>query len=306
LEGSPQATSDLAFFVTPAVADLDDDGDPESIAGNSTYTISAFDAAGNAPAGWPKLTGGWTLGTPGVGDWDGDGTLEVAQQRRDGVLLVWSTEGVEEPAWGGYGCDEYHAGSCSDTSVADPYCADGMPGPFVDVARTHPFCADIGWLKSADIAAGYTDGTFRPGTTVSRQAMASFLFNVEGSPGFTLPSTPTFSDVPATHPFYGAIEWLAAEGVVAGFPDGTFRPAAPVSRQAMAAFLFKLAPLVPLPACPPGGPFPDVPPSNPFCGQITWMTSAGIAEGYADGTFRPTNPVSRQAMSAFLHRFVDA
>ena len=79
LPGSPQAVADLAFFVQPSVVDVDGDGRPEMVAGNSTYTISAFAADGSAPPGWPKLTGGWTLGSAVVGDWDGDGHNEVVQ-----------------------------------------------------------------------------------------------------------------------------------------------------------------------------------------------------------------------------------
>jgi hypothetical protein len=118
LPGSPQAVADLAFFVAPAIADLDADGDAESIAGTSTSTVSAFDPGGAAPAGWPKLTGGWALGTPGIGDWDGDGTLEVAQQRRDGVLFVWNTSGTGEAQWSQWGCDSHHTGACADTAAA--------------------------------------------------------------------------------------------------------------------------------------------------------------------------------------------
>lgn len=51
------------------------------------------------------------------------------------------------------------------------------------------------------------------------------------------PSTATFTDVPTNHPFFREIEALAASGITTGFPDGTFRPTANVSRQAMAAFL---------------------------------------------------------------------
>jgi hypothetical protein len=47
----------------------------------------------------------------------------------------------------------------------------------------------------------------------------------------------TFSDVNASHPFYDEIEWLADTGITSGYPDGTFRPGAPVTRQAMAAYL---------------------------------------------------------------------
>ena len=122
LAGSPQAVADLAFFVQPAIADLDGDGSPETIAGNSTYTLSAFAASGAAPAGWPKLTGGWTVGTPAVGDWDGDGALDIATARRDGVLLVWSAApGSATPgavAWSQWGCDAHRSGACVDTAAA--------------------------------------------------------------------------------------------------------------------------------------------------------------------------------------------
>ncbi len=85
------------------------------IAGNGLYMLDAVDAQGAEPSGWPKLTGGWSIGTPGVGDWDGDGHLEVAQQRRDGELLVWHTAGTTPAQWGSYGCDAYNSGACVDT-----------------------------------------------------------------------------------------------------------------------------------------------------------------------------------------------
>ncbi len=118
LVGFPQATSDLAFFVAPSIADVNGDGHNEVIAGNGVYTLNAFDAAGTSPAGWPKLTGGWTIGTPAVGDWTGDGHNEVAQQRRDGVLLVWRTSGSTSPAWASWSCDTYNSGACVDTAAA--------------------------------------------------------------------------------------------------------------------------------------------------------------------------------------------
>lgn len=93
LPGFPQTTADLAFFVTPAIADLDGDGANESIAGTGLYTLGAHDATGSRPDGWPKLTGGWLVGTPGLGDWQGDGGAEIAVIRRDGYLLVWRTAG---------------------------------------------------------------------------------------------------------------------------------------------------------------------------------------------------------------------
>jgi hypothetical protein len=193
-----------------------------------------------------------------------------------------------------------HSGTVSDVFAVDlsvPF------GPlFTDVLDTHPFRCDIGWLVDEGIGQGYDDDTFRPASPVSRQAMAAFLHRHAGSPPVTLPTTPTFPDVPANHPFYDEIEWLAATGITTGNPDGTFRPAAQVSRQAMAAYLHRYAgePEVDLPTTPT---FPDVPLTHPFFEEIEWLQAEGIAGGFDDETFRPATAVSRQSMSAFLHRY---
>lgn len=48
--------------------------------------------------------------------------------------------------------------------------------------------------------------------------------------------------------------------------------------------------------------FNDVPANHPFFDEITWMADTGISTGYDDGTYRPGDPVTRQAMSAFMQR----
>ena len=50
------------------------------------------------------------------------------------------------------------------------------------------------------------------------------------------------------------------------------------------------------------GQFTDVNENHPFFDDIEWMADTGISTGYEDGTYRPGDPVTRQAMSAFLHR----
>ncbi|HTO00814.1 MAG TPA: VCBS repeat-containing protein, partial [Microthrixaceae bacterium] len=89
--GFPRVSADIAFFVTPAIVDVDGDGRNEAVAGNGMQMIQAESVGGRTPAGWPKFTGGWVVGTTGSGDWDGDGNAELAAVRRDGVLLVWRT-----------------------------------------------------------------------------------------------------------------------------------------------------------------------------------------------------------------------
>nr|WP_284252623.1 S-layer homology domain-containing protein [Litorihabitans aurantiacus] len=108
--------------------------------------------------------------------------------------------------------------------------------------------------------------------------------------------------------FYDDITWLAAEGVSRGWDngDGTFRyePLSPINRDAMAAFLYRLAgePDVDL---PDSSPFSDVPESNQFYTEIVWASQAGITTGWPDGTFRPLEPIARDAIAAFLYRYAE-
>ncbi|MCC5953983.1 MAG: S-layer homology domain-containing protein [Acidimicrobiia bacterium] len=174
--------------------------------------------------------------------------------------------------------------------------------PFVDVTVENPFCFDIEWMEQEGYANGWPDDTYRPGVDVSRQAKAAFLWRMEGSQPAE-PGHPTFSDVPETNEFYDAISWLAQEGITEGFPDGTYRPVDNISRQATAAFMWRLAGS-PEPA--PGHPtFSDVPETSEFYDAISWFAGEGITDGYADGTFRPTEATSRQSKAAFLRRWVE-
>ncbi len=117
---------------------------------------------------------------------------------------------------------------------------------------------------------------------------------------------PAFVDVPPNHAFYGAITWMAGEGLSTGYdtPAGrAFRPTAIVTRQAVAAFLWRIAGS---PDPVPGAPtFSDLPANADFATAIRWMAGEGITTGYADGTFRPTAVVTRQAAAAFIWRLED-
>jgi hypothetical protein len=121
------------------------------------------------------------------------------------------------------------------------------------------------------------------------------------------PVTSAFSDVSTTHPFFAEIAWMDSSGISTGYEDGTYRPSASVTRQAMSAFMYRLAGMLNLDEFDPpsAASFGDVGTSHPFFLEIEWMAETGISEGYPDDTFRPGAVVTRQAMSAFMHRFHD-
>ncbi|MCC5953380.1 MAG: S-layer homology domain-containing protein [Acidimicrobiia bacterium] len=175
---------------------------------------------------------------------------------------------------------------------------------FPDVPAGHQFGVPIAWAVDQRITTGYDDGMFRPTESVSRQALAAFMYRADAT-GDAQPACEgdaPFSDVPVSHPFCGHIEWLVGEGLATGFDDGTFRPTAAISRQAMAAFLARAELGESVPACDGDAPFSDVSVSHPFCGHIEWLVGEGLATGFDDGTFRPTDAISRQAAATFLWR----
>ena len=91
-------------------------------------------------------------------------------------------------------------------------------------------------MKQRGITTGYSDGTFRPDASVSREAMAAFFYRFAGSPAHNAGSQ-RFRDVPVSSPFYKEVSWLAARGITTGWSDGTFRPGEAIHRDAMAAFI---------------------------------------------------------------------
>jgi hypothetical protein len=82
--------------------------------------------------------------------------------------------------------------------------------------------------------------TRRPRLRRAVKALAAGTAVAVLSAGTAAWAVPTFSDVPESHPFYEEIEWMAATGISEGYPDGTYRPTEPVTRQAMSAFMQRL------------------------------------------------------------------
>ncbi len=205
---------------------------------------------------------------------------------------------------------QYRLRNWNSTAASDPFTLVVAVTAFSDVAAAHPLRANIEWLALQGITTGYSDGTFRPGQPVNRDAMAAFLYRLSGRPGFAPPAASPFVDVTTGHAFYPEISWLATRGVTTGtrLADGTvaYLPTSAVARDAMAAFLYRMAGS-PAFTPPARSPFIDVTPAHPFYREIAWLQAAGIATGTvrADGTavFDPAAPVSREAMAAFLNRF---
>lgn len=161
---------------------------------------------------------------------------------------------------------------------------------FSDVPSSYAHAGTIRTIAEACITAGFQDGTYRPTASLTRGQLATFLANTLDLPAGDL----RFSDVPADHAHARGISAMA--GVAEGFGDGTFRPDAPVTRGQMATLLRNAGDLADGDRV-----FPDVPGDYVHAAAISAVAAVGI-QGYEDGTFRPTLPVTRGQMATFLVR----
>src|SRR5690606_4949308 len=105
----------------------------------------------------------------------------------------------------------------------------------------------------------------------TRATTAIALYRLAGSPAFDAPAAPTFADVPADHPAYTAVEYLASIGVAFGYGNGSFGPDDSLKRQHLAAFLFRgSAPSFPAPAT---ATFSDVAVGSTYFRAIEWLAA---------------------------------
>lgn len=254
---------------------------------NTTSTAAKGSYAVTAPDATPTTTAGVDV-PPSV---DIAQPMTVTTTAPRGAFRVWDTT--------------QQAASYPSEMLYIRDCARGYA--FTDIWPGLQFAPEMDWMAWQGISTGYGDGTYRPWEPIRRDAMAAFLYRLAGRPAFTAPSRPRFSDVPPSNQFYREIEWLASTGITTGYTDGTYRPLAPVNRDAMAAFLFRMGERAgqgPYPALK-RPPFTDVGQDNQFYREISWMYDAGLSTAYPDGSYRPVTPISRDAMAAFLFRYVN-
>ncbi|MDZ7678644.1 MAG: S8 family serine peptidase [Acidimicrobiales bacterium] len=191
--------------------------------------------------------------------------------------------------------------------LLDQACPAGLATPgFDDVDPDAPHGDAIGCVAAWSIALGVGDGLYAPNRAVTRAQMATFLDRLITTTDGRVPSRrgavpDAFGDDDgADHE--GAINRLAAAGIVAGRDDGTYGPADPVTRAQMATFLDRTATYratTPLPTAEHTYTDTDGSTHEP---AIARVTAAGIALGVGDGLYAPNRAVTRAQMATFLGR----
>lgn len=171
-----------------------------------------------------------------------------------------------------------------------------MGGSYPDVVLSHWAFAQIEDLTKRGVIGGYTNGTFRPENTVTRAEFTKMLCLALSIPSG---STSDFEDAKGNWA-EGYISALVAKGIIKGYANGTFRPAAEITRAEICAIISRAKSLSTGSA---SAVFPDIEDhwAKP---EIALVASNSIVGGYPNGVFRPNANATRAEVAAIIYRML--
>ena len=178
--------------------------------------------------------------------------------------------------------------------------------PFGDVKSADWFYNDVKYVYEKGMMAGTAADVFAPNATTTRAMIVTILYRLEGSPAVT--GTSTFVDVPAGQWYTDAVNWAAANQIVKGTSATTFAPNASITREQMAAILYRYAQYkgydVTKKADLSG--YSDNGQVSAYAKDaLAWANAAKLINGVTNTTLAPQGNATRAQVSAILHRFCD-
>lgn len=248
--------------------------------------------------------------------------LSSKELTEDGTFKADLPENVSEASArlliANYPGDENHTSSeAKGTPVVPTSYPCFQPRPlaaFADIPVNHKFYTEIDWMHCMRYSTGWPQPNskplYKPADNLSRAAMAAFIFRMDGPKEYKAPKVSPFADVKPGDPFYKEIAWMHERKLSTGYKEATgkptYRPTANLSREAMAAFIYRLEKPQNFKA-PKVSPLADMKPGMKFYTEITWMYEAKLTTGNKTVTgkeYWPKSELSRQAMAAFIYRLV--
>lgn len=167
--------------------------------------------------------------------------------------------------------------------------------PFTDVKSGNWFYDAVKYAYAQGLMTGTSATTFAPNGTMNRAMIVTVLYRLEKSPAVTGASK--FTDVPAGQWYSDAVAWAAANKIVNGYDETTFGPMNAVTREQMAAILFRYEQYKGLENVTLEENLNRFPDQNKISAYaipaLQWAVGQKIINGNADGTLDPTGTATR-------------
>ena len=177
--------------------------------------------------------------------------------------------------------------------------------PFTDVSRTSWFYADAAFVYEKGLFSGTDSSTFSPDASMTRAMLVTVLYRLEGQPAVT--GSSSFADVKSGVYYERAVIWAAANGIVTGTGSASFSPDAKVTREQLAAILYRYAQYRKLDTSANAklNGFSDADNVSGYASAaLGWAVAEGLVNG-ASGRLMPKGNATRAQVAAIFHRFVE-
>ena len=178
--------------------------------------------------------------------------------------------------------------------------------PFADVSGSDWFYNDVRYVYGKGIMDGTGADRFSPNAPLTRAMIVTILYRMAGSPSVS--GSSDFTDVAAGKWFAKAVAWAAANGIVNGYGSGLFGPNDPVTREQLAAILYRYAVYGGMTAVTLEenlGSFADTAQLSAYAIQaMNWAVGQGLING-SGSNLVPKAQATRAQVAAIIHRYLE-
>lgn len=179
--------------------------------------------------------------------------------------------------------------------------------PFKDVDTGKWYHVSIDYVLTHSIMNGVSGTSFAPNSNLTRGMLVQILFNLEGKPQS---ASTSFSDVKADAWYAKAVGWAAANKVVTGYADGTFRPNAAVTHEQAAAILYRYAQSKGIDVSVGEDTnilsYADALQASEYAiPALQWAVGAGVLNGKSGNLLAPTGTATRAEIAAIMQRWCE-
>ena len=171
---------------------------------------------------------------------------------------------------------------------------------FSDVASNAWYAEAVEYVHGNGLMSGTSATTFSPETNTSRAMLATILYRSSGSPAVT--EAVDFTDVSTDAYYADAVAWASANGIISGYGNGLFGPNDPITREQIAAILWRYAGS---PSAETGADFADEPSISSYAATaVDWARASGIVNGAENNQFLPQDNATRAEVATILYNYM--
>ena len=198
------------------------------------------------------------------------------------------------------GCQTAMGQASASEHEASPSADPAASPVFTDVSSDAWYAEAVDWCQRSGLMSGTSTTAFSPNSAMTRGMLVTVLYRAAGSPSLTEP--PSYSDV-SIHSWYAeGVAWASLHGIVSGYGNDSFGPEDPVSREQIAAILWRYDGSTPAQST---SSFTDRDTVSAYAvPAVDWAWENGILSGLPDGSVSPSSSATRAQVSVMLFRFL--